>query len=404
MKEKPPYVVPTMEEVAKIRGTNGYKVVSTFSGCGGACLGFEMDGYDVVWANEFIPEAQTTYRLNHPETILDTRDIRTVHHQDILDAIGMQVGELDVFEGSPPCASFSTSGKREKAWGQEKQYSDTVQRADDLFFEYARLLRGLQPKTFTAENVTGLVKGKAIGYFKLILTELRSAGYHVTAQVLDASYLGVPQARQRVIFVGVRNDLAKKYGVAPAHPKPLGYRYTVADVLPSVQRIKLSGKPHNYQSPTRPAPTITSSDGQASPTAYFSGGGWLMSADEITHDPETGHKIALGDYAVGKEWDRLAMGQMTGRKYLNFYKPDPNKPVGTITATGGQVGAASVAHPTQRRKFTLEELRLLSSFPADFELTGTFEQRWERIGRSVPPLMARAIAHAMRTEMLDKMR
>lgn len=395
---KPVYSVPSMKEVEKVRGTNGFKMVSTFSGCGGACLGFEMAGYDVVWANEFIEEAQNTYRLNHPQVHLDGRDIRTVHHDDILSQTGLKVGELDLFEGSPPCASFSTSGKRDKGWGTEKKYSDTVQRADDLFFEYARLLRGLQPKFFTAENVSGLVKGKAIGYFKLILTELRSAGYHVEAKLLDASYLGVPQARQRLIFVGVRNDLYDK-GLRPVFPKPLPYRYTVAEVLPSVKQIKLGGKPDNFAPSTRPAPTITASDATSSPTAYLSGGGWLISEDEVTHDPETGHKIALGDYAVGKEWDRLRAGQMSDRKYLNFYKADPNKPVGTITAMGGIVGAASVAHPTQRRKFTLQELRALSSFPADFELTGTFPQRWERIGRSVPPLMSKAIGDAIAEEL-----
>lgn len=371
---KPVYDVPSMDDVAKVRGTNGYKVVSTFSGCGGACLGFEMAGYDVVWANEFVPEAQNTYRLNHPTTLLDTRDIREVHPQDIVEATGIGIGDLDVFEGSPPCASFSTSGKREKAWGREKAYSDTVQRADDLFFEYARLLRGLQPKTFTAENVTGLVRGKAIGYFKLILEDLRSAGYDVTARVLDASLLGVPQARQRLIFVGVRRDLVEKYGVKPAHPKPLPYRYSIAQVLPSVGKGAVA--PRGFDIPAEP----------------------------LTHDPETGHKIDIGAYAIAAEWDKLTSGAASTSRYINFRVPELHKPVGTITAMGGQVGAASVVHPTQRRKFTLAELRALSSFPPDFELTGKFEQRWERIGRSVPPLMARAIAETIRVEILDRLR
>lgn len=397
--DKPPYQLPSMADIEKMRATNGYNMVSTFSGCGGACLGFEMAGFAVLWANEFVEAARDTYAINHPHTILDGRDIRTVHHQDILDATGLRVGELDLLEGSPPCASFSTSGKREKGWGTEKKYSDTVQRADDLFFEFARLLRGLQPKFFTAENVSGLVKGKAIGYFKIIMTELRSAGYHVEAKLLDASYLGVPQARQRLIFVGVRNDLYDK-GLRPVHPKPLPYRYTVAEVIPSVQRVKFSTKVHNYKDANRPSPTIVASDADSSPTAYFSGGGWVLATDEIEFDEETGHKISLGEYAVGKAWDRTPMGK-GDEKYINFQKPDPNKPVPTITAMGGQIGAASVVHPTQRRKFTLQELRALSSFPADFVLTGNFSQRWERIGRSVPPLMSKAIGDAIKLE-LDK--
>lgn len=191
-----------MQEIAALPW-NGFNAVSTFSGCGGSSLGYKMAGFKVLWANEFIPAAQEVYRLNHPSTILDTRDIRQVQPQDILDAIGMKPGELDLFDGSPPCASFSTAGKREAGWGKVKAYSDTKQRTDDLFFEYARLLRGIQPKVFVAENVSGLVKGTAKGYFKLILEELKGCGYNVKAKVLDAQWLGVPQMRQRLIFVEI---------------------------------------------------------------------------------------------------------------------------------------------------------------------------------------------------------
>lgn len=355
---KPPYTVPSMLEVARVRGTNGYKVVSTFSGCGGACLGFEMAGFEVAWANEFVEEARNTYRDNHPGVILDGRDIREIHASDILAATGLEPGEIDVLEGSPPCASFSTAGSREKGWGRVKSYSDTVQRSDDLFFEFARILGELQPRTFTAENVSGLVKGKAIGYFKQILVALRSEGYAVDAKVLDASWLGVPQARQRLIFVGVRNDLVDRYGLRPAHPKPFTYRYPIRDVLEL----------------EKPA----------------------------THDPETGQDIRLDRYAIAAEWDKIRPGQSSER-YFQLVRPALGEPVGTITATGGGIGAASVTHPTQRRKFTLEELRALSSFPADFVLTGTYAQRWERIGRSVPPFMARAIAETIRDEILGKL-
>lgn len=399
---KPPYTIPSMQEVYKARSTNGFKMVSTFSGCGGACLGFEMAGFDIVWANEFVEAARDTYRANHPGILLDDRDIRTVTGEDILKAAGLKRGELDILEGSPPCASFSTAGSREKAWGKTKKYSDTEQRADDLFFEYARLVEELQPKVFVAENVSGLVKGKAIGYFREIIRDLRGKGYTVEAQLLDASWLGVPQARQRLFIMGVRNDLVERHGVTPTFPKPLPYRYTIQDVLPSVQRVKVGGKPDNYQAPQRPAPTITASDGSTSPTAYFSGGGFIETQDRVTHDPETGHKIALDGYAVEPEWEKLGLGEAS-KKYFTLVRPALNAPVNTITATGGNVGSAAVTHPLEKRKFTLEEVRLLSSFPADFQLTGTFEQRWERIGRSVPPFMAKAIAQTIRDEILSKL-
>lgn len=359
---KPVYAVPSMADVANVRGSNGYKVVSTFSGAGGACLGFEMAGFDVVWANEFVEAARDTYRENHPGVILDGRDIREVTGDDILSATGLSAGELDVFEGSPPCASFSTAGSREKGWGRVKQYSDTSQRADDLFFEYSRLLGELQPKTFTAENVSGLVKGKAVGYFKEILIDLRSKGYMVEAKVLDASWLGVPQARQRLIFIGVRNDLVDMYGVRPVHPKPMTYRYSCSDVL-DIDRTKhriihdTSGQFSEGDVTDRPINTVTTANSH-----------WhVAGVVEVTHDPETSHNI---------RFDRPSLREIKG-------------------------GNTSLI---ERRKLTLRELRALSSFPDDFVLTGSYAQRWERIGRSVPPFMARAIAETIKTEILDKIK
>ena len=158
IKEK--YSIPTMEDIRRIEW-NGYNVISTFSGCGGSSLGYKMAGYKVLWANEFIPAAIDTYKANHLGTIVNTSDIRKLKPEEILDEIGLRVGDLDLFDGSPPCASFSMSGKREKLWGEVKKYSDTEQRVDDLFFEYVRLVRGLRPKVFMAENVAGLDMGKA---------------------------------------------------------------------------------------------------------------------------------------------------------------------------------------------------------------------------------------------------
>jgi len=354
------FKVPSMSEVAKVKGTNGFNLVSTFSGCGGACLGFEMAGYNVLWANEFIEAARDTYEVNHPGVILNGEDIRTISGTEILEAIGLKPGEVDLLEGSPPCSSFSIAGKRHKLWGVEKTYSDTAQVADDLFFEYSRIVGEIQPKVFVAENVAGLVRGRAVGYFNNILRDLRDQGYVVEAKLLDASYLGVPQARQRIIFVGVRKDLVEKYGVKPVFPKPEKRRGLLGDVIKEV--------PEN-------------------------------SGHSFT-DEETGSEIGLGDYAIGKEWDLMPIGGYS--RFYSLKRPPLNRPSPTITAMAGQVGAASVAHPFERRKFNLKELRALQSFPEDFILTGNYTQRVERIGRSVPPLMSKAIGETIRVEILEK--
>ena len=351
---KPPYSLPTMAEVGATP-SNGYSVVSTFSGCGGTCLGFKQAGFRTLWASEFIPAAAEVYRLNHPGVELDTQDIREVAPEDILGAIGLGVGEVDVLEGSPPCASFSMVGRRATHWGEVTKYSDTKQRVDDLFWEYARLLKGIQPKVFVAENVAGLVRGVAKGYFKAILAELTSCGYVVECRLLDARWLGVPQARQRTIFLGVREDLE----IAPAFPKPLAHFYSIRDALP----------------------WLRGGFGEVAP-------GLVEAEADIT------------GYAIGREWDNLREGEVS-KKYLNLVKPALNKPAPTITQLGGYTSAAGVTHPTERRKFSIAELRRICGFPADFQLTGTYTQQWERLGRAVPPPVAYAIAKTIAEEVLS---
>lgn len=431
---KPPFRLPTMAEVLKARGSTGIKVVSTFSGCGGSCMGFEMAGFDVVYACEFVPAAQETYRLNHPGVYLDGRDVRSIRPEEILERLGLKVGELDVLEGSPPCASFSTAGKREKGWGQVKKYSDTQQRTDDLFFEFARLLEGLKPKAFVAENVSGMVKGKAYGYFVEILNKLRSCGYRVKAQLLDAQWLGVPQMRQRLIFVGVREDL----GLEPVFPKPMSYRYSMRDALPHLQRIRSKGHgtyPGMDSDGSKPAPTVLAgpdsgayyrnhlevdearitfrggfnegesrSVSEPAPTVMAEGMGG-SGKYQVVIEGGGAEDVApmLEGTAIGEEWDKLKPGE-TSERFFSLVKPNPDNPVPTITAAAGHSrGTAGVTHPTQRRKFTIRELKRLCAFPDDFQLLGSYAQQWERMGRSVPPRMMFHVARTLRDELFTKL-
>lgn len=375
--EKPTYRVPTMAEIATLPW-NGLTVASTFAGGGGSSLGYRMAGYRVLYANEFVEAARETYAANKaPYTYLDGRDIREVSAEDILQKIGMKPGELDVFDGSPPCASFSTAGKREKLWGKEKAYSDNkVQRVDDLFFEFTRLLRGLQPKVFVAENVKGLILGTAVGYFKKIHRELEDCGYVVEARLLNAKWLGVPQSRERTIFVGVRKDL----GLKPAFPKPLPYYFTIRDAIPWIRRV---GANVNFEQRMRDAgtgvvPTITAT----------------INDRQNVVEAETD----ISKYAVGDEWAKLKPGEQSD-KYFQLVRSDPGKPVGTITAHGGSQSLAGVTHPYEKRKFTIPELKRLCSFPDDWDVRGSYAQQWERMGRAVPPLMMRAISGAIRDEI-----
>lgn len=381
---KPPYSVPSMEEVRAVPW-NGLNVVSTFAGCGGSSLGYRMAGFRVLWANEFVEAAREVYRVNaQPGAIIDGRDIRSVDPADVLRAIGMKVGELDVLDGSPPCASFSTAGKRAKHWGEVRKYSDTKQRTDDLFHEYARLLKGLRPRVFVAENVSGLVKGVAKGYFIEILAALKACGYDVRARLLDAQWLGVPQQRQRIIFVGVRDDL----GVEPAFPAPLPHRYSVRDACPWIGSVVLTqqqGSPgigKKQVDAAHPLPTVCGTQ-----------------TNQFIIEPESD----ISRYAIGEEWDKLRPGQQSER-YMSLVKADPEAPSPTVTSAGSTASLASVVHPTEKRKFTIAELKRICAFPDDFALSGSYAQQWERLGRAVPPLMMRAIATTLRDEVFAHVR
>lgn len=351
---KPPYKVMSMTDVVAIPW-NGYNVVSTFSGCGGSCLGYRMAGYRVLWANEFIPEAQKTYKANHPKSILETRDIRQVSPGDILSATGLGLGEIDIFDGSPPCAAFSAAGKREAGWGKVKQYSDTKQRVDDLFFEYVRLVKGTQPKVFVAENVSGLIKGTAKGYFIEILKALKACGYNVKCKVLDAQWLGVPQMRQRTIFIGVREDLV----VEPVHPDPLPYRYSVGDAIKNMPAL------------------IESEAWNISPR-------FKILWENTT--PGDSEGFSRANEKLFKKTSGMTRYRVSADKACNCIKQ----------------GTRDIYHYSECRNFSIAELRRICAFPDDFILTGSYAQQWERLGRAVPPVMMMHIAKTIQNGILDK--
>lgn len=357
---KPVYRIPTMDEVRSMPW-NGLSVASFFAGGGGSSTGYRMGGAKVVFANEFVDSAAETYRANAgAHTVVDQSDIRTLEPGDVLDAIGMKAGELDVLDGSPPCASFSTAGARDRLWGKEKSYSTgTVQRTDDLFDHYVRMVDGIAPKVFVAENVSGMVKGSSIGHFLNALDDFERCGpgYRVEARMLDSKWLGVPQTRQRIFFVGVRRDIDAR----PVFPKPLPYYYTIRDALPDVE----------------------------SPTGQVEREAWMNSQWTKPGEP----------YAVGREWEKLSPGEQSD-KFFQLVRCNPDLPVGTLTATAGNPSAASVSHPFECRKFSIAEVKRLSGFPDDYALTGTFAQKFERCGRSVTPPVTKAICETIRREIL----
>jgi DNA (cytosine-5)-methyltransferase 1 len=373
---------PTMAEVAKLEGTNGLSVISTFSGAGGSSLGYRMAGWKVLAASEFVPAARDVYRLNSPDTPINPADIRDVNGAEWLFELGVDVGDLDLLDGSPPCASFSTVGAGSKGWGDVKKYSAVEQRTDDLFYEYARLLRQMRPRRFIAENVTGLIKGEAKGYFKRIFAELQACGYRVEVKVIAAHALGVPQARERVIFQGVRNDLNPTI----LWPTPAATAATMRQALPHLgdhARARLARRhppdtqhtiPYiRYHRLDGPSPTVTTVGVGPAGQGHY---GWVDCDTTFPNGDYPDPDIRVGpSIAPVRVDDGTIIDSETGN---DVYRIGP--PVNTLHGV---------------RRITLGEARRLCSFPDDFALTGKNGIRWERLGRAVPPLMMRAIATAV---------
>lgn len=340
------YAIPTVAELrANTEHYNHkFEVVSLFAGGGGSSTGYRMAGGKVLAINEFIPEAITTYKANWPTTKILSGDIRKLTGQDILTAINKESGELDILDGSPPCSAFSTAGSREKGWGKTKSYSDASQsNVEDLFFEYIRMLREIKPKVFVAENVSGLAKGVAKGYLNEILRELRNSEYKVTCKILDAKWLGVPQSRTRTIFVGIRNDLWRDSMKGKTHPMPQERQVTLEQAFEGLI---------------------------------------LTDLDKLETD--------IKKYSIYKLLLNLDKGQSHIKRF-NLVKNHPKKVSCCITATTGNPGAAKPCH-WDNRAFSVSEVKRIMSIPDDYVLTGTYQQKVERLGRMVAPFMMKAVA------------
>lgn len=184
-----------------------FKVASLFSGCGGGDLGlkgdFEFLGehyarlpFETVYANEIDAKIAEIFSENF-NIIPDVQDIRNVHEDDI--------PEHDILVGGFPCVSFSIVAQNPKRLGIKNDETGK------LFFEMVRVLKKKQPLAFIAENVKGLLSANKGEAFPLIIKEFENAGYTVKHQLLNAAEFGVPQNRQRVIIIGIRNDFNINY-------------------------------------------------------------------------------------------------------------------------------------------------------------------------------------------------
>ena len=184
-------------------------LVSLFSGAGGLDLGFEKAGFKTLWANEFDKSIAPSYRNYFKHVQLDTRSITLIDASEIPFAYGLI--------GGPPCQSWSEAGAKRGIEDSRGQ----------LFNDYIRILRHLQPKFFVVENVHGLIHQRNRDSFDSILKALRESGYQVTWKLLKASDYGVAQDRERVFIVGLHNNLNETF----EFPPPVSNKVTLKDAI-----------------------------------------------------------------------------------------------------------------------------------------------------------------------------
>ena len=371
-----------LEDVVNASNENKFNVISTFAGGGGSSTGYRLAGGKILCVNEFVEEAQNTYRENYPDTPILPGDIKELSGKDFLDVVGLKEGELDILDGSPPCSAFSvagklshsTDGKHSDGWGQTKNYSDgkMVENIEDLFFEFLRVADDIRPKVIVAENVKGLTIGEAKQYFNKINNTFEDIGYDVVAKVLDSRYFGVSQTRTRVIFIGLRNDITEKAG--------LNFM-TINSVFPeqSVDVIPLKDALVGLEYDAEEVDYLTK---KFLNTAY-----WKDTGSNMEIDPP---KVLTG-------MDYHPKGHHFNLKRVSQYAPAP-----TLTAMGSNDTTAGAFHWAEPRKLTIGELKRIQSIPDDFKLTGKWNQKSERIGRMVPPLMMKAIADSIYNKVLKE--
>ena len=329
------------------REKNAPTVISTFAGMGGSSLGYSMAGFDERLAVEWDDHAVTQFERNFPEVDVYHGDIAKLAVEEALERSGLSPGELDVFDGSPPCQGFSIAGKFDP--GDER---------NQLFLEYVRLLNDLQPKVFVMENVPSMTASKMLPIFRQIINQLRLCGYNVQARIIEAKYYYVPQMRRRVIIMGVRNDL----DLQPTFPKR---QNTTINVIEALRGLK------------------------------------VLTKDKLFLDMSK--KLA-------KAWTMIPPGKGVNEVYwgggstaASTRKVNPLKPCNTITKqTGGKNAFAALLHWDEPRVLTIVEAKRLMSIPDEYILEGSYKDCWARIGNGVPPFMMKAIADTIRKEILDK--
>lgn len=342
-------VVEVQKKEQNVHAQRKFKTIELFAGAGGLALGLERAGFDTVGLIEVDKDASDTLKLNRPNWRVIHDDIANISCLNLEEYFGIPKGQLDVLSGGAPCQAFSYAGKRlglEDARGT-------------LFYHYASFLQKLQPKMFLFENVRGLLTHDKGRTYATIIHIFEEAGYSIQKQVLNAWDYGNPQKRERLITIGIRNDLLGK--VTYHFPEPHKYKPVLRDVLldcPKGQGVPYGEKKRKIFELVPP------------------GGYWR----DI--DPK-----------IAKEYMKSCWDMGGGRTGI-LRRMSLDEPSLTVLTSPSQKQTER-CHPLEARPFTVRENARCQSFPDEWEFCGNIHSQYKQVGNAVPVNLAYDIAREM---------
>lgn len=355
-----------------------YRAIDLFSGCGGISKGLENTGrINIVGAIDFDQAACNTYKKNFPKTKVICGDINDI----TVESTGFR--NIDIIVGGPPCQGFS----RLNYWDKDRDNDPR----NKLFYQYLRFVEELQPKAILIENVKNILVAKDGFALKTITSILNSLGYNVSHSIVCAADFGVPQLRERAIFVALKQEYGyfdfkslEKYRV----PQVTVYE-AISDIaaIEDVAKQKPTGSTFELEEPT--------SDYQRSMRVKD---GTLY--NHLIYYPNDSVQKKISYVPQGGNWrfvpKELFPSERTNR-YTNYLRRLSYSTPSITIDTGHRV----YFHPIFNRVPTVRESARIQSFPDCFIFTGTKGQQLKQVGNAVPPLMAKALLNAI-IETLEK--
>jgi DNA (cytosine-5)-methyltransferase 1 len=348
-------IVPLPGDVKEHIGT----AVSLYSGAGGLDLGFAAAGYTPVWANDIDPLAVATYNKLFDGHAARTGDIR---EQELPAA-----GSADLVIGGPPCQGFSVAGKMDPDDPRSRHVWD-----------FMDVVEHVQPRAYCMENVKALAENRRWQLLHRGLIERgEGLGYTVTPLVLNASHYGVPQARERMFLIGIKDGPHVEVAATTRLRPP-----TVRDAL---ALLPAHGELGNDTICPAIVTTARTPVLRRSPYAgmLFNGQGRPLNLDAPAPTlPATmgGNRTPIIDQ------DELELG--SDPWVVDYHRRlwhERKKPLRRV--------------PSRLRRLTVEEAAAIQTFPLGMKWEGSLSQQFRQIGNAVPPTLALNVAKAIRAAL-----